>query len=95
MRIALLSVCFLALSPAIASAEEKTGEQIYQQLCVRCHGAAGEGSKKAQPHGGASIAKHAPPGTCCSAVYARIQFAPVARPGQPWRGAQSQALRAA
>ncbi len=47
----LLSVCFLALAPAAVRADdkEKTGEQIYKQECNRCHGATGEGSKKAQP----------------------------------------------
>ena len=31
---------------AALSAEEKTGQQIYQQQCARCHGKAGEGTKK-------------------------------------------------
>lgn len=42
----LLVVCVLAFA---ASAEERTGEAVYKQDCLKCHGAAGEGSKKAQP----------------------------------------------
>jgi mono/diheme cytochrome c family protein len=42
----LLSV---ALCHAAATADERTGEQIYKQACARCHGAAGEGTKK-HPH---------------------------------------------
>ncbi len=30
-------------------AEELTGVQVYRQMCARCHGAAGEGSKKEYP----------------------------------------------
>ena len=34
----------LAVFPLFASAEEtRTGEQIYKQMCSRCHGAKGEG----------------------------------------------------
>src|SRR5262245_47272800 len=48
MRIHLsLSVCALVLGPVAVRAEEPTGEQIYKQMCVRCHGASGEGTKKA------------------------------------------------
>ena len=37
----------LALAvPSSALAQEKTGEQIYREMCVRCHGKAGEGSAK-------------------------------------------------
>ena len=37
----------LALLAAPAQAEEtRTGEQIYKQMCARCHGAKGEGAKK-------------------------------------------------
>ena len=43
----LLSVLALAVWPAAVSAEELTGEKIYKQMCVRCHGAAGEGTTKA------------------------------------------------
>src|SRR5271165_2540643 len=32
-----------------APAEELTGSQIYLQLCARCHGAEGEGTKKEYP----------------------------------------------
>jgi hypothetical protein len=46
-------VCLLAglfvPRPGVARAEEPTGEQLYRQLCVRCHGADGSGGKKAQP----------------------------------------------
>src|SRR5436190_13730045 len=34
---------------ATIAAEDRTGEAIYKQDCAKCHGAAGEGSKKAQP----------------------------------------------
>ena len=48
MRITrLVSVVALTLSPAAARAEDETGEQIYKQLCSRCHGTAGEGTQKA------------------------------------------------
>ncbi len=39
---------FLLLVPTAAiRADEITGEQLYKQHCVRCHGATGEGTKKA------------------------------------------------
>ena len=38
-------MCLLALA-ASARAEEKSGEQIYKEMCARCHGAKGEGTKK-------------------------------------------------
>src|SRR5262245_31354243 len=48
MRIPLLlSVCVLALLPGAVRAGEPSGEQIYKQMCARCHGATGEGTKKA------------------------------------------------
>jgi cytochrome c553 len=38
------------LSPrAAAAAEGRTGEQIYQQMCARCHGKTGEGTKENFP----------------------------------------------
>jgi cytochrome c553 len=43
----LLSVGVLALLPGAVRADEPGGEQIYKQTCARCHGAAGEGTKKA------------------------------------------------
>jgi hypothetical protein len=43
----LLSVLALAVWPVASRAGEFTGEQIYKQMCVRCHGAAGEGTTKA------------------------------------------------
>src|SRR5262245_64085542 len=35
----------LAILVPLASAQEKTGEQIFKQMCARCHGAKGEGAK--------------------------------------------------
>ncbi|HXG12987.1 MAG TPA: c-type cytochrome, partial [Gemmataceae bacterium] len=31
------------------AADGRTGEQIYRQMCARCHGANGEGTKKEYP----------------------------------------------
>ncbi len=42
----ILSLALGALLSPCAAAQEKTGEQIYKQMCVRCHGPAGEGTKK-------------------------------------------------
>lgn len=42
-----LSVCALTLGPVSARSAEPTGAEIYKQQCARCHGAAGEGTKKA------------------------------------------------
>jgi hypothetical protein len=39
--VALVSFC-----PLAPAEETRTGEQIYKQLCARCHGAKGEGTKK-------------------------------------------------
>jgi hypothetical protein len=33
-----------------AAAEGRTGEQLYRQLCARCHGATGEGTDEHYPH---------------------------------------------
>src|SRR5262249_14846337 len=41
-----LALALVALLSPRAAAEERTGEQIYKQMCVRCHGPAGEGTKK-------------------------------------------------
>ena len=41
----ILNVAVLTVS--IASAQDKSGETIYKQDCLKCHGAAGEGTKKA------------------------------------------------
>jgi Protein of unknown function (DUF1592)/Protein of unknown function (DUF1588)/PA14 domain/Protein of unknown function (DUF1595)/Cytochrome C oxidase, cbb3-type, subunit III/Protein of unknown function (DUF1585) len=38
------------LLPMASAADGRTGEQIYRQLCVRCHGATGEGTKDNYPH---------------------------------------------
>src|SRR5437764_7261869 len=43
-----LSLVLLVLPPP-ALAADRTGEQIYKQQCVRCHGPSGEGTKK-YPH---------------------------------------------
>ena len=47
MRALLLLALGFFLFPTAIRAEEPTGEQIYKQMCVRCHGMAGEGTKKA------------------------------------------------
>src|SRR5713101_628178 len=46
-----LLVCLTALlsTQIVIAAEGRTGEQIYRQLCTRCHGAAGEGTKDNYP----------------------------------------------
>jgi hypothetical protein len=38
-------VCLLALA-APARADDRSGAQIYKEMCARCHGATGEGTKK-------------------------------------------------
>lgn len=40
------TLAIVAMLVPCAAAQEKTGEQIYKQMCARCHGAAGEGTKK-------------------------------------------------
>lgn len=40
-------VCALGLFAAAGPAHAQTGEAIYKDMCARCHGAAGEGTKKA------------------------------------------------
>jgi len=48
MRTALpFAIGLVALFMATAPATAQTGEQIYTQQCARCHGASGEGTKKA------------------------------------------------
>src|SRR4051812_48040727 len=45
-----VSVFLFALASApVSAADGKTGEQIYRQQCVRCHGANGEGVKNEYP----------------------------------------------
>lgn len=39
----------LAFAPSAFGAETRTGEQIYKQMCARCHGPKGEGTKKYEP----------------------------------------------
>ena len=34
----------------ITAAEQRTGEQIYRQLCSRCHGGSGKGTNEKYPH---------------------------------------------
>ena len=36
----------LATTAGMLFAADRTGEQIYRAQCVKCHGAAGEGTKK-------------------------------------------------
>lgn len=45
VRLATLLVLTLAL-PAAAAADAPSGAQMYKQMCARCHGAEGEGTKK-------------------------------------------------
>lgn len=47
----LLLGCWTALLSArmVVAAEGRTGEQIYRQLCAKCHGTAGEGTKENYP----------------------------------------------
>jgi len=41
-----LSFLALAVLVPVTRAEDRTGEQIYKQMCARCHGGKGEGTKK-------------------------------------------------
>lgn len=45
MRTAFAALVLSSVAP-LAGAEDRTGEQIYKQMCARCHGKAGEGAKK-------------------------------------------------
>src|SRR6266446_4224012 len=36
--------------PMVAAAQGRTGQQIYQELCVACHGPGGEGTAEKYPH---------------------------------------------
>jgi mono/diheme cytochrome c family protein len=40
----------LAFAPRVATAADKTGEQIYKQRCAACHGVSGEGTEDEYPH---------------------------------------------
>jgi hypothetical protein len=40
---------FACVSVAAAGDEPRSGEQVYQSLCVKCHGSSGEGTKKNHP----------------------------------------------
>ncbi len=44
---AAIVICALSLQASTLHAEEPSGEQLYRSHCVRCHGATGEGTKKA------------------------------------------------
>jgi cytochrome c553 len=70
----------LGLVPRLSAADSQTGQQIYRQMCARCHGSSGEGTKENYPRpliGNRSvtqlarfIAKTMPendPGTCVGA----------------------------
>jgi hypothetical protein len=46
---ALLALFVLLAAQAARAAEGRSGEQIYRQLCARCHGATGEGTKENFP----------------------------------------------
>src|SRR5260221_532117 len=46
IRIILLSTALLYAAPVSSAADAKAGEKLYREHCVRCHGAAGEGTKK-------------------------------------------------
>lgn len=51
-RIICFACCLFVLSQAApqgAAAEQRTGEQIYLQMCAACHGARGEGDNKNYP----------------------------------------------
>ncbi len=45
MRTAFVALVLCSAAP-LAGADERTGEQIYKQMCARCHGKAGEGTAK-------------------------------------------------
>src|SRR5579871_7009250 len=50
MLTGLLCVCLATALPRPApAADGRTGEQIYRQMCARCHGASGEGTKDNYP----------------------------------------------
>src|SRR5690349_13004703 len=38
------------LPQAFAAADERAGEQVYRQMCARCHGKTGEGTADKYPH---------------------------------------------
>jgi hypothetical protein len=46
---AILAAVLLVLTH-VAAAEERTGQQIYKDLCAKCHGAKGEGVDEHYPH---------------------------------------------
>lgn len=46
VRTAILAALALAAAPAVVRAQAPSGEQLYKQHCVRCHGADGQGAKK-------------------------------------------------
>jgi cytochrome c553 len=51
IRRSLLGLLCALLAPLFArAADAKSGEQIYKQTCIRCHGANGEGAKKHFDH---------------------------------------------
>ena len=41
-----VAALWLATTTGMLSDSDRTGEQIYRAQCVKCHGAAGEGTKK-------------------------------------------------
>src|SRR5262249_15207155 len=42
-------VALVLFASATIAEEKRTGEEIYKQMCARCHGAKGEGTKKYEP----------------------------------------------
>src|SRR5947209_6102792 len=48
--IVLAGLAAVLLPRTLASPEDRTGEQIYRQLCARCHGTTGEGTTDNYPH---------------------------------------------
>ena len=80
--------CALVLSAGIATADERTGEQIYREMCASCHGAGGEGTEEKHPDplaGDKSVAQLADliaetmpeddPGTCTGEDAKRVAHA--------------------
>jgi cytochrome c5 len=45
-RIAIVALALIVLPRAVLADEPRTGEQIYRQQCLACHGANGEGTEK-------------------------------------------------
>src|SRR5438105_14676208 len=85
LTLRLAACALLAIAPHATAAEGRSGEQIYRQMCARCHGGQGEGvaAKYPDPLGGNRspaqlakyIAKSMPedgPGKCTGADAERV-----------------------